>query len=303
MRRIFILRVLILISIGIFIMGVNMVSCQKQKRGTVLENRNFYSELMQKYINYSVYLPAGYGQTRKTYPVLYLLHGIAGNEINWIQFGEIDYIADDLIASKEIIPMIIIMPDGGKSFYVNDYQGTNPYGDMFIKELIPEVEDKFMVRSGREFRAIAGASMGGYGAVVLSMRNPDIFRTCVSLAGGFMTEEEYEAIPEDSYVENLEWIFGRNEYSGSRITDHWKNYNPFYLVNRSPKAISKVRFYFDCGDDDFLYEGNAMLYVLMRKKNIPIEYRVRDGKHGWEYWRSGARDWLKFISDGFTRTR
>ncbi len=87
-----------------------------------------------------------------------------------------------------------------------------------------------------------------------------------------------------------------------KVNEHWKEYSPLYLLDRVEKEqLKSIRFYIDCGDDDFLYKGNSALHVKMRDLEIPHEFRVRDGSHQWSYWRTGLSDGLKFISEKFHR--
>jgi enterochelin esterase-like enzyme len=148
--------------------------------GKVLESLVFESEKVSYPVEYSVYLPPDYETSQRSYPVLYLLHGYSDDETGWIQFGEANSIADRGIANGDFPPCIIVMPDGKVTWYINSYDGKDPWEDMFIEEFIPFIEEKYRIRQKKEFRAIAGLSMGGNGALLLSMRNPELFSSCVA---------------------------------------------------------------------------------------------------------------------------
>jgi enterochelin esterase-like enzyme len=97
-------------------------------------------------------------------------------------------------------------------------------------------------------------------------------------------------------------LFGENLEGQARLTDHWKKYSVLEIVKTSTKEqLSKVKYYIDSGDDDFLYEGNNLLHNALRKKEVPNEYRVHDGGHTWTYWRTYLLDGLKFIGQTFHR--
>ncbi len=272
------------------------------QKGKVTESIEFKSKLVDYPVKYSVYLPADYDISQRSYPVLYLLHGYSDDETGWIQFGEADQIADKGIAQGDFPACIIIIPDGKVSWYGNSADGKDRWEDMFITELIPFVEKEYRVRAKKEFRAIAGLSMGGYGALGLSMRNPDLFSTCVAMSSGTFSDDEIIKQPDNQYNLYFKNIFGNNLKGEARISEAWKANSPLHLIHTVPAAKLKgIRFYIDCGDDDFLYKGNAMLHIEMRDLEIPHEYRVRNGSHSWSYWRTGLYDGLKFIGEKFHR--
>jgi len=270
--------------------------------GNVKESLKYESKLMGGPIEYSIYLPAGYETSNRSYPVLYLLHGYSDDQTGWVQFGEVARIADKGIENGDFPPVIIVMPNGKVSWYCNDYKMANPWEDMFVKEFIPAIEKTYRIRPKKEFRAISGLSMGGYGSLMLAMRNPDLFSTCVAFSSGTFTDEEIVAMPDNNYNMFFGEIFGKGLTGEKRISDSWKAHSPLHLIYEVPKdKLKTIRFYIDCGDDDFLFEGNSQLHIQMRKLEISHEYRTRQGGHEWSYWRSGLVDGLKFIGESFHR--
>jgi len=285
-------------KILLFIALVLIVLPAFSQKGKVVESLQFESKLVGYPVEYSIYLPPGYDASERSYPVLYLLHGYSDDETGWIQFGEANRIADESISSGEAAPCIIVMPDGKVTWYINSYDGEDPWEDMFVQEFIPFIEDKYRVRSKKEFRAIAGLSMGGNGALLLSMRHPDLFSSCVAMSAGTFTDEEI--LTNDAYDRYFGKIYGPKP--DDKVSDYWKKYSPLHLAEDvDAEKLKSIRFYIDCGDDDFLYRGNSALHVKMRNLGIPHEYRVRQGGHEWSYWRSGLADGLKFISETFHR--
>lgn len=269
-----------------------------QQHGKVLESLTFESKIVPYTVKYSVYLPADYESSNRSYPVLYLLHGYSDDETGWIQFGEANLIADRGVANGDFPPCIIVMPNGKVSWYVNSADGKDRWEDMFIEEFIPFIESNYRIRPKQEFRAIAGLSMGGYGSLNLAMHHPELFSSCVAMSAAVFTDEQ--VIGDQEYDYYFGSIYGPKPQAG--VSEHWKANNPLHLLDRvDAKALKQVRWYIDCGDDDFLSEGNAALHLKMREKGIPHEYRVRDGGHQWSYWRTGLFDGLKFISEKFHR--
>jgi enterochelin esterase-like enzyme len=269
--------------------------------GKLVEGLSMSSTILVKPVNYAVYLPPDYSSSERRYPVVYLLHGYTDNESGWIQFGEVQLAADRAIAGREIPPMIIVMPDGGVSWYINNADGSERWEDMFIQEFIPYIDKTYRTRPKKEFRGIAGLSMGGHGSLVQSLKHPDLFAACAAFSSAVWTEKEIRKMAEGSRNELFTKLFGQTE-DKSPYTDHFKANSAIDLMNSLTKEqVERVRYYIDCGDDDFLYKGNAALHVLMRDKGIKHEYRVRDGGHTWSYWRTGINDGLKFIGESFHR--
>ncbi len=270
--------------------------------GTLKESLKVKSTILGKEVSYCVYLPAGYDATNRRYPVLYLLHGYTDNETGWVQFGEAPYIADKAIAAGEATPMIIIMPDAGVSWYINSYDGKVKYEDFFVKELIPHVDATYRSRPTKEFRAVAGLSMGGHGSFLMATRHPDLFVACAPLSGAFWTEESVTKTPDDVWARIFADLYGKDLKGADRFTPHLRSYSGLEIVkDGNADELKKVKYYIDCGDDDFLIEGNMALHLEMKNKGIPHEFRVRDGAHDWTYWRTALPDVLKFVSQSFHR--
>lgn len=266
--------------------------------GKVLESLQFKSNLVDYPVDYSIYLPSDYESSERSYPVLYLLHGYSDDETGWIQFGEANLIADKGINKGDFSSCIIVMPNGKVTWYCNSADGTDPWEDMFIKEFIPFIEKEYRIRSKKEFRAIAGLSMGGNGSLLLAMHHPELFSTCVAMSSGTFTDDEI--IGMDTYDHYFGKIYGDKPKNG--LSDHWKANSPLHLLDTVDKdKLKSVRWYIDCGDDDFLYKGNSALHVKMRELGIPHEFRVRNGGHEWSYWRTGLYDGMKYISEKFHR--
>ena len=296
MKKIF-LSNFIIVFITIF-----SASAQSPFQGQVMEGLSIDSKIIDKQVNYSIYLPPDYKTSDRSYPVVYLLHGYTDNETAWVQFGEVNTSADHGIKNGDIAPSIIVMPDGGVTFYINDYAGKMRWEDMFIQEFIPEIEKKYRIRSKKEFRGISGLSMGGYGSTILAMRHPDLFGACAAFSSAYRSEEEIMNMSQENFDRLYGDLLGKGLQGEERLSDQWKKYNVIYQAkNMSVETLNNVRWYIDCGDDDFLYKGNSVFHITLRERGVNHEYRVRDGSHNWEYWRTGIYAGLKFISQSFHR--
>jgi enterochelin esterase-like enzyme len=262
--------------------------------GKVYDNLTVTSKLLKAERKYAIYLPPDYESSNRSYPVLYLLHGSGDDQTGWVQFGEVLHITDQAIKEGKATPMIIVMPDAdtGRRGYFNDVKGDFPYEDFFFTELMPQVEKKYRIKSDKRYRAVAGLSMGGGGSFMYALHHPELFSS---------------ACPLSAYVGpiNLEEAKKRLVGANPTITDEqvatwYSKHSALPLIENMPEDQKKaVRWYIDCGDDDFLYEGNSLVHIAMRKKEIPHEYRVRQGGHSWSYWRTALPEVLEFVSQSF----
>jgi enterochelin esterase-like enzyme len=264
--------------------------------GKVFDNLSMRSEILKMERKYAVYLPPDYETSERSYPVLYLLHGAGDDQSGWIQFGEVLHITDKAIKEGKATPMIIIMPDAntGQRGYFNDISGNWRYEDYFFDELIPFVEEKYRIRGEKRYRAIAGLSMGGGGTFMYALRRPEMFSSACPLSAYTGPLSLEEARKRFSFAGDI------NKVSDKVLKEYYDNHNALSLINNWPEANKNlVRWYIDCGDDDFLYEGNSLVHIAMKKNNIPHEFRIRDGGHTWTYWRESLPEVLRFISDAF----
>lgn len=281
-----------------FLLAVNLHS--QVSRGTVKEGLTIKSKILNKEVRYTIYLPFDYNTSSRYYPVVYLLHGYTDNDIGWLQFGEAHLLADEAIAKREIPPMILAMPDGGVTWYINNYDNSVRYEDFFFGEFIPYIESNYRIRAEKRYRGVAGLSMGGFGALVYALKHPDMFAGCAAFSAGIRTDEEMMAISEEWWERAHGLVYGPKLQGKDRITSHLQSNNPLYIAqNADLEKLKSVRIYLDCGDDDFLYKGNATFHILLRDLQVPHEYRVRDGGHQWSYWRRGLVEGLKFIGVSF----
>lgn len=278
------------------IFSVMMATCLYGQAGKVLEQLSTKSEILNSDIKYSVYLPPDYDTSQRTYPVLYLLHG-AGSEghLSWVHCGEVQHIADTAIKDGNCTSMIIVMPDAnaGKRGYFNSVKGDWRYEDFFFSEFIPFIEKEYRIRGDKRGRAIAGLSMGGGGTFIYALHHPELFSSACPLsanAGPLTlsgTKEHLERWKKEAFTED-------------EAEAYYQRYSVAHWVDKMPEEQKKaVRWYIDCGDDDFLFEGNSLIHIAMRKKGIPHEFRIRDGGHTWTYWRSSLPDVLSFVSQAF----
>ncbi len=262
--------------------------------GKVFDELSLTSKILGAERKYAVYLPPDYETSDRRYPVLYLLHGAGDDQTGWIQFGEVRRIADEAILSGKATPMVIVMPDANQTHkgYANHISEDFRYEDYFFEEFLPHVESQYRIKGEKRFRAVAGLSMGGNGSFIYALRHPELFSSACPLSAyaGPLSLEDLRR-----HMQVLE-----QTATEEQMKEFIERYSILKLIENTPdKERGAVRWYIDCGDDDFLYEGNSLAHIAMRKRGIPHEYRVRDGGHSWRYWREALPEVLDFVSQSF----
>jgi S-formylglutathione hydrolase FrmB len=213
------------------------------------------SNILNLTLNYNVYFPPSYSQdTTKKYPVLDLLHGKSGNNTDWNKNAGLVTVMDTEIANGAR-EMIVIMPNGIDAFYCNNYNGSKyHYEDFMVQELIPQVESKFRIVSSSSTRAIAGLSMGGYGATYHAFKYLDLYSSCYSLSGALImgaTTPNIEAMLDSLTVEQLQSM---------------------------PPYIMEVGI-----QDPLVYTMNINFNNFLLMKNVAHQYFEREGAHEWAF--------------------
>ncbi|MBQ9371060.1 MAG: serine hydrolase [Thermoguttaceae bacterium] len=283
--------------------------------GSGVFEMSLYSDALKREKKYRVYVPNEYRTTSTYYPVLYLLHGLGGDETNWShpERGNMQAICDEWFAKHPDKKRIIVMPAGeDKIWYRDSADDTCKYETFFFKELIPHVEARFRIKRsdqdgpyvdpnapetvGREYRAIAGLSMGGYGSLLYALRHPNYFSACYAMSAAIRTQDELKDVPlkefQKRYFSRAD--FGEDE---NRFDDYFFANDPHTLVGKLSDDNKKaLRFFLDCGDDDSLLLGNYAFFREARAAKASCELRVRDGGHTWQYWREALPMALEFIS-------
>jgi len=283
---------IIRILLPLFFMTLSSLIAQESR---VFDALTMDSKILDMERKFAIYLPPGYEYSQRSYPVLYLLHGAGDDQTGWVQFGEVQRIADQAFKDGTATPMIIVMPDAntGQRGYFNDIANDWRYEDFFFEELMPYVESQYRIKSVKKYRAISGLSMGGGGTYFYAMHRPDMFSSACPLSASLRNAsfEDFKEGMEKNKVEvkdkaALQTYFDRHQALRQ-------------LELNDPVDIKSVKWFFDCGDDDFLYEGNSLVHIAMKKMEIPHEFRIRDGAHNWTYWRDSLPEVLGFVSETF----
>jgi enterochelin esterase-like enzyme len=263
--------------------------------GKVFDNLSMQSKILKMDRKYALYLPPDYETSQRSYPVLYLLHGGGDDQTGWVQFGEVLRITDEAIKSGKATTMIIVMPDAntGRRGYVNDIRGEWRYEDFFFDEFMPYIEKTYRIKPEKHYRAVAGLSMGGEGTFIYALHHPELFSSACPLSAGTGPKSI------EDLKTNKKWQ-GMEGVSDTAMQDYFRRYSVLSLIENVPEEQKNaVRWYIDCGEDDFLIEGNSMVHLAIHKRGIKHEFRMREGEHNWTYWRESLPDVLEFVSMAF----
>jgi len=248
------------------------------QQGRVLEGQTFHSDALDREWSYTIYLPSDYDHSERAYPVYYLLHGLGGDHTQIIRRHNANAIADSLIASGDIPPVILVMPDGSRSMWLDSdpKTGFGAIETALIQDLIPHIDDTFSTISSRRARMIAGTSMGGYGALRLAFRHPDLFGAVAGIYPAM-----WRTFPQGPPVgdEPPTPAFGV-PFDPAK----WEAETPWAYVDSLAAQSEDYRLhvYLSAGDDDpyhQLIDGTTDLYLTLRAKEIPAELRIFNGGH------------------------
>ena len=255
------------------------------------------SKILGATIKYNVYLPDGFDKSEARYPSVYLLHGLYGTYEDWVSKGTMKEVADELMRSGEAREAVIFMPNAGNpdvSNYPNGYFNMPgwSYEDFFFKEFIPTVEKKYRCVGDKGHRAVMGLSMGGGGSTVYAQRHPDMFSSCYAMSA-WLDQQINPNTPEEKKDKFYYTCKAVREHSALDFVDN--------ADDATLDALRTVKWFFDCGDDDFLVTLSFELHKKMALKRVKDELRVRDGIHNWEYWHTAFRTALPFASRNFDK--
>jgi S-formylglutathione hydrolase FrmB len=253
---------------------------------------SIFSPSMNATSKFMVILPDGYAKKQERYPVLYLMHGLGGNYMNWVKLTNIVRYAKDH-------SMIIVTPDAGDGWYTNSPLLPNAnYENLIINDVIPAVENKYRTIQTRYYRGIAGLSMGGYGAVKFGLKYPGKF----CFVGAMSPSIQFPGGLEDSAIfarwsrtatTNLRNLFGSGK------SDFWNENDIFFLTERA-NGKNLPYFYLSTGSQDGIIEIIGLTHDLagaLRKKGAAFEMHESPGGHDWKFWDQEVKTVLQRFAD------
>ncbi|MEP7149324.1 MAG: alpha/beta hydrolase family protein [Acidobacteriota bacterium] len=258
---------------------------------TKQESHRLNSKLMGREMPYIALLPDHYDpQDSRKYSTVYLLHGLSGHFDNWT-------LKTKIAETAAFCQCIVITPEGDDSWYTDSSSKPNDkYESYVIKELIPEIDKKFRTIADRGNRAIAGLSMGGYGAIKFGLKYPDMFVVAGSFSGPLDAAARTEKNMPGAIGKSIDATFGPPDREVRKANDL------FDIVQRiSSEKIKALPFlYIDCGTEDFLFQNNRAFVDLLLEKKVPHEFRQLPGGHNWKYWDAQVQEFLELAANRFS---
>lgn len=240
-----------------------------------LQDVTFYSESLQRQMPYRVILPSGLNSNAKL-PSVYLLHGGGGEYRDWSNYSDVAKFAER--------GLVLVMPEGGSSYYVNAAERPRDrYEDYLTRDLISDVERKFPVATERSNRAIVGISMGGFGAITLALKHPDLF----FFAGGLSSALDVPSRPFS--IKRIGQYRQHSRIFGPWGSDSRAKNDPFVLAaTADPDQIPYM--FLACGEQEGLLPANRRFAAILKRRGFQYEFHEGPGGHDWSQWNRRLQD-------------
>lgn len=254
-----------------------------------VQHVTFESDVLDRDLAYTVYLPAGYENDNLDYSVLYLLHGAFGNEQNWVTSGKVVPTLNALIAEGTIPPIVVVMPGGGNNWWADG--NDEPMQTAFFDDLLPHVEDTYSVITERNGRMIAGLSAGGFGTTNYILQFPDMF-----VAGAALSPAVYDPeVPSHSSA-HRSVVF---QTDGAFDQEMWDSLNWPAFIDGYLEQDTVVPLYLNSGDHDtfdIAYHAAVLYQRLREHQPDQVELRIVDGDHEWRVWEETIGDAVEYVT-------
>ncbi len=318
----------VLCGIALLASAAAPAAAQPARAGRVVTD-SLWSYALGTFKKALVYLPPSYEGSRTRYPVAYYLHGLSGNETNWVKAGRLDATMDSLVAGG-MREMILVMPDGDDSWWMTynslpdvaacrrtlpAYAGDADsfcvpwphYDDYIAYDLVKFVDGKYRTRADRAHRGLAGLSMGGSGAMMLALQYPQLFSAAASHSGvvwplewapdgvvnrpAGSVDSTWRRVRTGGVGQSMLASFGRDSAA-------WFARDPVHLLDRA-RARGEVlpALKADCGASDPFLAGNRAFRDQLKARGVTLDYTEFPGKHDWLYWRTHAAESLAWLAE------
>lgn len=272
-----------------------------QGQTSIIKKDSFYSPSVQLQLKYTAILPATYNSFKaKRYAVVYLLHGHTGNYTSWITYAQLP------VQLATQYNCIIILSDGGNSWYVNWSRQTDDkshrWEDMLVKDLIPDTDKKYKTIANKKHRVIGGLSMGGFGAIAVGLKNPDLFGFVFSSAGAI---NFCRNIKNEMARDTLDWNSPQLWSDGDKVIDvkgfrtqkertpqglvfkteaNADVYDPYLLLTKTDTS-SLPFIHIDCGNRDYFLKEAFEFVQQVKMKTNKYSFITFPGEHEVPYWK------------------
>jgi len=277
--------------------------------GSSVAFEQFESQALGSPGQYSIFFPPSYDDNDRSFPVLYFLHGLFNDHTSWTdsEYGNIPAAVERLMLDGKVPEMLLVHPNGGRSFYTNYHGGGPRYEDFVVEELVAHVESTYRVRSGRTNRAIGGTSMGGYGALKIAMKHPERYAAVVAHSPiVFLTKNPLDVPP--ALKSSRRFAFFTEVFStvyGDPLDQAYYDANNPLVLARS-QELDGLAIYFDYGTADRYNEliqlgsGLQSLDRTLSEEGVAHEFHEHPGEpHGWALVNAHLQESLSFGSQAF----
>jgi enterochelin esterase-like enzyme len=266
-------------------------------KGRIETGLTIASPMLGRDVTYALYTPARQSTPAQPLPVLYLLHGRDDTEMAWINNGSIVETLDRMIGAGTLPPIAVVMPMAGNSWYVDDARGTQGFGPIaaaFLDEFVPAIERRHALAACRNGRAIAGLSMGGYGAALYAFTRPELFSSAIILSGSLFSDQTAEIEPRLPFYDRvLAGIHGT-----PFDVERFKSWTVFARLAKAAPAIETLGVWLAAGDGDFagILNGTVRLHQELRRRKIETHLRIYGGDHTWALWTMAIEPALTWLA-------
>jgi S-formylglutathione hydrolase FrmB len=265
-----------------------------------VECNRLLSKTLAHAVDYCVLLPPSYDANKtQRFPILYFFHGLGDDAQMFVHTGGWNLV-EDMWEGKQLSEFLIVTPSAGATFYINSNDGKVRYEDFLIQEFLPGIEKKFRVKPGRANRAVSGVSMGGYGALHLAFRHPELFSSASAHSAALI--DKLPSFLGGGVAQNSPRarVFG-GTFGNPPNTAFWDRNSPIGIAHTA--SLKGVNIYFDCGEeDDFGFESGATaLDRVLTSRKIPHEFHLYPGRHDWQYFATHLPASLQFHSRLFNK--
>lgn len=234
----------------------------------------FYSDALDREMPYFVYSPPVAEGTTRGLPVLYMLHGASGDNSEWATIKLIDW-ADRLVASQEIPPLVLVLPQGDFGYWVNHTDDGPRWGDYLAEDVVGQIDLSYPTLPIAPARAVGGLSQGGHAALQLSFNYPDVFGVAGAHSPSLRAEED-----------TLPWLGTGDEFARR---------DPIALAQSLPfAAVSRPRLWIDVGSEDPWRPRADLLHAALAERGVPHDWQVWPGGHDGDYWQPNVPAYLRY---------
>lgn len=255
-------------SLLVSLVVAGILACDSAQSTTALSpsRQSFHSDALGRTMRYQIVVPAAAATARV--PVVYLLHGHGGEEGDWFTYSRAAALANQY-------NLAVVTPDGANSWYING--GSGRWRDYIVDDLVRDVEKRWPVKAAREGRAVAGLSMGGYGAMNLALQRPEVFSLAASMSGALDIMRPSNVFESRRVDEEVRAAFGPPGSTTRREND-------IYRLASEEDASKLPYLHIDCGVDDPWMAVNREFAQVLAARGISHDFQELPGNHNWRYW-------------------